>query len=354
VFSDEQIQKRLLAALFCYEIIVIGVTAWAGANIALSGGGSLVMAAPLLLIAAAEGLRIFVAGWASRVGILPKILAGVVLFAISIASFEGLSIAFEQFVSNRTLNISARQRDYRGAQTRLAEAQAIADNARTEVARIDNAINNLRTNAPQQPALSGKTCAGKRGPATCASDLIAQKNFADATKAHTAEVNALRAERVVAQAAVAKSAEQVVAEQAIVSDEQDRLGRELLASPMHRLAATYFGVPVESLTLPQFEAVRRVAIGGLAGALAVLSATVSIVAHAQPTSNEPSKLSRALRAYLARRRKAVVRKVKVPSGVKIIHRYIPVSANSDDATLTARPQKATGIARIYPELFNAD
>ncbi len=137
MFHDDLVQRRLLLALAAYEICVIGVTAWAGANIALSGGGSLAMAAPLLLIAAAESLRIFVAAWATRVSFFPKMLALLVLAAISVASFEGLSLAFEVFLTNRITHITQLQRDLRVAEQRVADANAKQATGRDDVARID-------------------------------------------------------------------------------------------------------------------------------------------------------------------------------------------------------------------------
>jgi hypothetical protein len=348
MFHDDAIQRRLFIALAAYEVCVIGVTAWAGANIALTGGGSLAMAAPLLLIAAAEALRIFVAGWASRVSFFSKMLALLVLAAISVASFEGLSLAFEVFLTNRITHITTMQRDLRAAESRLADASAKQTTTRDDVARIDAAIKDAVAQTPQQPSLSGKTCAGKRGPATCTGDTAAQRNYLATVKAHNAEIAQLRAERArVQQAAdVAAPTGQLSND---VMDARDRLNAELQQSPMHRLSATWFGVTVDQLSQAQFEAVRRVAIGGLAGSLAVLSMLVSVVAHAPAKSNEPSKLSRAVRAYVARRRKAVVRVVEVPAGIKTVIRYLPVDARPK------RAKRSDGPFRAYPELFqNAD
>ncbi len=323
-----------MIALFAYESTVIAITMWAGANIALSGGGSLAMAAPLLLIAAAESLRVFVAGWASRVSLFPKILALLVLLAISVASFEGLSIAFEQFINNRTATITNLQRDLRSAEQHLADASAKQATGRDDVARIDAAIRDAVAQTPQQPSLSGRTCAGKRGATTCNSDVIAQRNYLATVKTHNADIANLRAERARAQQVADVSAPTVQLANA-VAESRDRLAAELQQSPMYRLAATIYSETVDQLTAQQFENVRRVAIGGLAASLAVLSMFVSLVAHAPAKSDKPSKLSRAIRAYLARRRKPLVRveRVEVPVGTKIIYRYVPrdfeLPANSD-------------------------
>ena len=57
-WTDAAIRHRLWLVLLVYEALVISIVAGAGLNIALMGGGSIAMAAPLLLISCAEALRI--------------------------------------------------------------------------------------------------------------------------------------------------------------------------------------------------------------------------------------------------------------------------------------------------------
>jgi hypothetical protein len=94
---------------------------------------------------------------------------------------------------------------------------------------------------------------------------------------------------------------------------------------MHRLAASLLGVKVIHLTEDQFESVKKWGVLGLSVAFATISTAVSLVAHQPERSPQPSRLARSLRAYIARRRKAVIRKVEVPSGVRVVHHYVPVA-----------------------------
>jgi hypothetical protein len=72
---------------------VITIVAGAGLNIALMGGGSIAMAAPLALIACAEALRIPLSAMATRLRLSGRLLAAVALLAIAVGSAEGLAVA---------------------------------------------------------------------------------------------------------------------------------------------------------------------------------------------------------------------------------------------------------------------
>jgi hypothetical protein len=110
---------------------------------------------------------------------------------------------------------------------------------------------------------------------------------------------------------------------------------------MHKLAASVLGVKVADLSEGQFETVKRWGVLGLSAAFATLSAAVSLVAHAPEHTGEETKLARAIRAYIARRRKAVVRivekrveieksvevekRVEIPGPEKTIIRWLPAA-----------------------------
>ena len=96
--ADARIRRRLWVVLCIYETLVVSIVAGAGLNIALMGGGSIFMAAPLLLISCAEALRIPLAAMATRLRWGGKMLAAVALLAIAIGSAEGLVVAFEAFL----------------------------------------------------------------------------------------------------------------------------------------------------------------------------------------------------------------------------------------------------------------
>jgi hypothetical protein len=329
MFDDASIQRRLFTILVAYEAVVIGVCLFAGANMALAHGGSIAMALPLVLISVAEALRIPLAGWATRLRLLPRLMAGVVLLAIAVGSAEGLALAFEQMVNNRVLTVMDLQRELREASARLEAVAMAQKTARDDVSRIDAAIAAAVAETPKQPSLSGRTCAGKNGrPQTCAADIVAQKNYSDSAKLHAATLAGLRHERTVAQEKASASAPSSELTETVASV-RDRLSFELAQSPMHRLAAMAFGVPVEKLTLAQFETVKKWAVGLLAVAFATMSMFVSIVAHAKPDDGRPGRVERAIRSYIARKRRGVAhvrtveRVIAVPGPETVRVKFIP-------------------------------
>ena len=82
------VRRRLFVVLIAYEAIAISVMVLAGFSIATSHGGTAIMAAPLLLIAAAEMMRIPLSGWATRLPLAGRMLALLALLVIAIGSFK--------------------------------------------------------------------------------------------------------------------------------------------------------------------------------------------------------------------------------------------------------------------------
>lgn len=323
--THEILQRRLMRFLWVYEAAVISACLIGGGLIALSQGGSVAMAAPLFLIAVAEMLRVPVSGLATRIGFSGRVLSGVVLIAIAVISFEGLSMIFETFLDNRTAAVLHAQRDFDRASDVLFEKQQVADKAgstldvaKSKVAALDAGIADKERAAPTQPGFSGKTCSGAGGRAvTCSSDRQARADYSSAQKVHIATLIDLRSQRRAAQVELDKAAAvlatvNTTGETRAVADARQVLTDTKMLSPMHKLAASVLGVKVADLTEGQFETVKRYGVLGLAGAFATLSAAVSIVAHQPEHTGGESKLARAMRAYIARRRKKVVAIREVP------------------------------------------
>jgi hypothetical protein len=314
-------RTRLFWTLIFFEACVISITAYTGLNMAVARGGSFAMALPLLMIAAAETLRIPLSGYATQLSWPKQILAGLVLIAIALGSAEGLSLAFEQFVNNRVVSISQAQRSF-------LKAKAIVDTqkndkrldqialavARDDVARLDVALRDFLNNPPGLPSFSGRTCTGRFGKAvTCDSDRRAQETYAQARQSHNLQLENLRAERQEAQVRVDQlkltpKADMLATE--TFDDARQHLIEEMSQSPIHRFTASIYGVPVEDLTENQFQTVKKYGVISLAIAFAIVSMLASVVVHTEPHDKSESKVSRALRAWIARRRKPIVRVVE--------------------------------------------
>jgi hypothetical protein len=147
----------------------------------------------------------------------------------------------------------------------------------------------------------------------------AQRKWAEANKAvqdaHDAELKTADAAIAAAQAkldAVAPDPDMKAAKEAVL-EAQRQVEDARASNPMFRVAASWQKKPVSQLSLEEFEAVKHWAIIALAGATAIASALVGIVAsYAEAYTGQPSKLNRMLRAWIARRRKPIVVRRDVP------------------------------------------
>ena len=87
-----------------------------------------------------------------------------------------------------------------------------------------------------------------------------------------------------------------------------------------------FGEDVADVTPAQFARVKAFVTATLAIGFATLSMAVSVVVHAKLRSEGSSKLSRMLRAWLARRRRPIYRDVQGPVQFRDRIVHIPVDA----------------------------
>jgi hypothetical protein len=331
----------LLTLLWVYEAIVISACLFAGYKIATEGGGSGLLAIPIVLIAAAELMRIPLAGWAVHLRFGGKCLAAVVMLMIAVGSFEGLVLVFERAVTNRVANVSVAQRNLYIAQTALREKQAAIasqqsriDAARAELASVNNLIDTAEKTKSTVGAGVSRTCNTQTGD--CRSERQRQENLTRSQRQYGSLMETYLANRKQAQDRIdtldaEMRALSAKAEIAAVSKAQTSLTSEYASSTMHRTTAAIFGVPITSITEAQFETVKKWAVVGLAGAFSILSMVVSIVAHLPPSDGKPSKLSRSIRAYFIRKRRGtlITKTVEVVTEVpvEVIRiKYVPVSA----------------------------
>jgi hypothetical protein len=327
---DSGVRRRLVALLIVYEIAIIAVIVGAGANIALTQGGTLIGAAPLIAIGLAESLRVPLAGWSTRLRLRGKLLAWLALAAIALTSFDGLALVFENFLDNRMVNVLA-------AQHRVEIAQAMADQGASDVAAftaevgaLDAQVAALAKSMPSPPAASDKVCTGKRhARVTCNADAAAAATYQSAMKSYDARLSELTSKRSGLQAKVdgaraGKGAAETLA------DARRNLDDELQLSAMHRLAGSIFGERVSAVSEDEFNRLKRFAVVGLAGSFALMSMIVSLVVHLQSKGAGGGKLNRAIRAWIARRRRplTVYRDVLGPVRTEVRERtrivYLPI------------------------------
>ena len=338
------VRRRLFLALVAYEIIAIIVMILAGFSIATSHGGTAIMAAPLLLIAAAEAMRIPLSGWATRLPLAGRILAMLALLVIAIGSFEALSLALEQLVNARVSDVMRAGHEVESAERAVQRTIAArnlldvdVDKLTREVAALDGQIVELNHTRPQAPtATLPRVCRDKhKRRVPCGVDP-ATGAAVRASDAQVALLKGLADQRQEAQRRLTDAHARLAgvdshdAEDRLSAARQ-RLADELLLSPMHRLAAAVFSTPAGEVSDQQFQTVKRVVVFGLAAAFALLSALVSTIVHLQPKAPRGSgKINRAVRAWLARRRRPLTVHVPGPTRTQVEIRehtrvvYLPV------------------------------
>ena len=336
--NDAVVRRRLWAVLIVYEALVIALVAGAGLNIALMGGGSIAMAAPLLLISCAEALRIPLSAMATRLRWGGRMLAAVALLAIAIVSAEGLAVAVESFLQNRVVDImhasAAVDRAQRAVDQIGAErthGDAVIASLAGEVTQLDAQVAGLARSMPTPPTASNRTCTWKGQRVSCSADAAAVAAYREALKGYDARLASLTGQRGALQArADAARGKQASAASPEASDallEAKRAFEEKAGqSPVWRLTAAVFGEDASEVTSAQFARVKAFVTATLAIGFATLSMAVSVVVHAQLRSEAPSKLAMAIRRLIARWRKRLVVYRNVPGAIRdrTVFVHVPV------------------------------
>jgi hypothetical protein len=340
ITNHEPLQRRLITGLVIYEVFVIGAVAFSGISIATSGGSPLYAAIPVLVVAASEALRVPLSAWATRLSFGNKVMAMFVLACLAIASAEGLALAFDNLIAARTRIVSdaAKRVDEASAklktvEQKLAPTKAALQSAEHEISALDAKHSALINTPPVPPGFSGTTCRNRKGSVYgCPADTAAQKTYAATRADHARQIETLEAARKSARESVSQLQTRVAGidiatpTSSLALANRD-LSDSLEASPMHRIAASWFGVRAVDITEQQFSVFRKYAVTGLSVALASMSALVAWLAFQPANSDKQTKLSRAIRAFLARRRKPLIKTVEVPvpSGTRVVYRYVPAN-----------------------------
>ena len=251
--NDAVVRRRLWVVLCIYETLVIALVAGAGLNIALMGGGSIAMAAPLLLISCAEALRIPLSAMATRLRWGGRMLAAVALLAIAIVSAEGLAVAVESFLQNRVVDImhasAAVDRAQRAVDQIGAErthGDAVISSLASEVKNLDAQAAALARSMPSPPASSNRTCTWKGQRVSCSADAAAVAAYREALKGYDARLAGLSSQRADLRAGMdAARSKQASAASPEASDAlleaKQALEEKVDQSPVWRLTAAVFG-----------------------------------------------------------------------------------------------------------------
>jgi hypothetical protein len=240
------------------------------------------------------------------------------------------------------------QNDVASAEHKVAPLKAALASAEKEVAALDAKHASLVSTPPASPGFSGTTCKSRRGAVYgCPADGAAQKTYAAARSDYARQLQEIDGQRAKAQQAATDLQHQLAAIDVATPAAALSLARRDASdaaetSPMHRIAGSWFGVKAGDVTADQFASFRKYAVGGLSISLATMSALVGWLAFQEPSKERESKLSRALRAYVARRRKGVVR---------IVEREVSVGERVVEVPVEKIVEKPVTVIKYLPQFL---
>ncbi|UZF93020.1 hypothetical protein [Bosea sp. NBC_00550] len=317
--SAYRVRLVLLAILALVEIAIIAVCLNAGWSLATAHGGGLLVATPIILIALVECLRVPLASWAMHLKWTGRLAAFIVLGFIAVGTFEGLSLAVEQMMNARISFITKAREEHDVAKQSLESLTSNDARNSERLAKLDKEIiaagktlTELKdTEVPKLPDTRPCTLkTGKpglcRNPGAAEANVRAMEQHAELlTKAGQAKAE-LEAQRAVLTKGGNGNSDKIAMADHAVSKAEADLTRELKESPMHRLAANFFGISVQKMQEADFERFKGYAVYGVAGALSLATMVISMIAHAAPKGKD-GRIAKALRAYIARKRRPLYR-----------------------------------------------
>jgi hypothetical protein len=341
---------------FLWALELTGIAIGAGSSFSVTFGGHLpdhfldwFVAAPLVALSTIELMRIYLARafcYHSNLVLRLVVAAGLVL--CTGVAFENWTIGIERLVNWRFNTIEGRRGDVRTIEQKLTEQQVA--NAEREVKRKNDVVgaqgtieqNNSRlTQIGKQQAVDAEAhdklmqtirdgCLKIAERCLVPKQEAAQKSFEAGKGELTKEATTLSEENARLQAKLREAGTQgfdggqvaVQQLQAELERAKSALAHEANDNVLNRLIGSVYGVAPEGLSDPQFQRGRMVFSMFSALALSI-SITIGALAYYWPRRNRESKASRAWRAYLARRRKPVVRTM-IETVEKIVDKIVEV------------------------------
>ena len=314
----------LAVAAVVAEIAVLSATATVAWGLVAGAGNPFVWGPMVVALTAVELTRLPLIMRAPKLSLAGACCALVLAGGVSLLTMETLILGTESVLTARASGVTAAETVLSQATTAFDAAKATEARREGERAKLAGVVNEAQRHAEEigrEPvALQNNTAvsAYRRGkswiaPGTSAANTVAAAN-AKAQAEHAARSAAAEASLAAARAAAAAlpPIEITSAEAAVVAARQS-VERERAASPMHRLGAALFRTDTANLKAEDYEWLRRTVAVSVGAILAFATLAAGLVSELPDRGERrPSKLSRALRAWLARRRRPIYRDVPGP------------------------------------------
>jgi hypothetical protein len=308
------------------ESVVLGAVGTVGYGLIAPSGPTPVVIGTLAACIAVEAIRMPLILRAPSLGPVARCGALALAFCASTITFETLALGVEATLDARALPAVQ-------AEERLAEAQAELGAARTTADRLAGEVEAARRHVEEisrepvalanNPAVTAyRDRKGWRAPGSGSALATAQAN-ARAQDAHSRRLATSEADLAAARSAAALGPSVADSERA-VAEARKAVERARAESPLHRLTAAIYRT--DDLPAGAYATVKGAIVLSLAGALALGTLLAGWVSVAPPRGVRSGKLTRALRATLAARRKTL-RRLKVSTVTEIrdrvVYRYVP-------------------------------
>ena len=136
--------RQLRCVLWFSEASIITIAAVTAVQIATEQHGSIWACGPVAIIAAMETMRVPLAGWAAHLRPLAMLGAFIVMGAISVLTFEGMSIAVERFMHQRVIEVVDAREALDAAKLKLDEEAAADTRYKADFDRMTEEIGKRR------------------------------------------------------------------------------------------------------------------------------------------------------------------------------------------------------------------
>jgi len=332
------------------EAVVITMLAISSYNVAFGGrdGINWMAGAPIIAVVALECLRIPTALNLVKAGVFTMLMSFALIAGLSVITMEAASIGFENLIFERTRPVVEAERDLEKVmilqRTIDKDAKDRADKIERLTADLASARQHREDIGNQKPDLQAvapdRICSGIVGTGKhahwakyiCNSE--AQNNTSkgnrEAQEAHAAELKeatdkVANAEQMLTEAENAKVDTHLTTEAR--EEAQRKVAEARAMNPMYRVAAAWQKVPVQQLTSEEFEHVKHWAVIALSAAVAFSTSLVAVISSMPERGQSNGKLARAIRAWLAARRKTLRRvtgvvRTEFKDRTKVV--YVPV------------------------------
>jgi hypothetical protein len=320
------------------EIALLGSTATIAWGL-VGGSSAPVIVVPMIgALLAVEALRLPLVMRAPKLGAGGAVMALTLAAALAGLTGETTALGVENLLNARAIGVTVAETKFSEAKTSFDAAKAEAGRRGDEIAQAQAAVAAAQKHSEEvgresvalqnNPSVSAyRNRKGWTAPGGAAANTVAAAN-ARAQAEHAKHVAAAETDLAQARTALAavKPVDIKTAEADLVAAKKD-VEQARAASPMHRLAASFFRVGTADLTAEGYESVRRVAILSLAAVVSAGTLVAGLIsALPERGTRSPSKLSRALRAMIAARRKTIRRlqeTVRTEYRDRTIFRYVP-------------------------------